>query len=122
VSGLQWAAMAVCGGCGAVARFVVDEAVTRRVRGVFPWGILLVNLTGSLALGVLVGASVGSGMLFVAGVGLLGGFTTFSTWMVQTQELGDRGHTRLMLANWLGSMAVGLLAAAAGWALALAVR
>lgn len=116
-----WAAMAGCGGLGAVARVVLDLAITQRMRRAFPWGITVVNMTGSFMLGVLVGASVGSDVLFVAGTGLLGGYTTFSTWMVQTDELGARGLTGLMLVNWLGAMAAGLGAAGAGWALGAAL-
>lgn len=116
-----WIAMAGCGGVGAVARYAADTAITARVRTAFPWGILLVNLTGSFALGVLVGAAVDADALFVAGSGFLGGYTTFSTWMVQTERLGDEELPGLMLTNWLVPMVAGLAAAGAGWALGAAL-
>lgn len=112
-----WVGVAVFGGLGSVARYAADNAVTARVRTHFPWGILLVNLTGSFALGLLVGAAAGSDMMFLAGTGFLGGYTTFSTWMVQTERLGDEGGRALMLVNWIVPMTAGLAAAGAGWAL-----
>lgn len=121
MSPIVWAGMAVCGGLGAVARFGADAAVTARVRGSFPWGILVVNLTGSFALGMLVGLAVDTDALFVAGTGFLGGYTTFSTWMVQTERLGDDERFGLMLANWIVPMLAGLAAAGAGWALGAAM-
>lgn len=117
MSTVVWAGAAALGGLGAVTRYAVDNAVTARVRTHFPWGILLVNLTGSFALGVLVGAAVGSDTMFLAGTGFLGGYTTFSTWMVQTERLGDEGRGVLMLANWIVPMIAGLVAAGTGWAL-----
>jgi CrcB protein len=109
--------MAACGGLGAVARVVVDALVTSRARSPFPWGILLVNLSGSFALGVLVGGAVTGDALFLVGTGFLGGYTTFSTWMLQTEGLGAEGRYALMLGNWAGSMALGLGAAGVGWTL-----
>ena len=92
------------GGVGAVARFVVDRAVSDRVGTGFPWGTLVVNATGSFALGL-----VGTSML--VGTGLLGAYTTFSTWMLETHRLGEDGRFRLGFLNIVGSLAVGLLAA-----------
>lgn len=117
MSAIAWAGMAACGGLGAVARVVADTALTRRARSPFPWGILLVNLTGGFALGLLVGADMSGDAMFVAGTGFLGGYTTFSTWMLQTEGLGKERRYALMLGNWLGSMVLGLAAAGAGWAL-----
>ncbi len=117
MSAVAWTAMAACGGLGAVVRYAVDTTITARVRGGFPWGILLVNLTGSFVLGLLVGAAVDGDAMFVAGTGFLGGYTTFSTWMVQTERLGDKGRRGLMLVNWLVPMVGGIAAAGAGWAL-----
>lgn len=116
-----WVAMAACGGLGAVARFGVDATVTSRRRGAFPWGILVVNLSGSFVLGLLVGMAANADVLFVAGTGFLGGYTTFSTWMVQTERLGDDERWRLMALNWIVPMVAGLAAAGVGWALGAAV-
>jgi CrcB protein len=113
--------MAACGGLGAVARYTVDAVVTARAKRSFPWGILVVNLSGSFALGLLVGAAVHADLLFVAGTGFLGGYTTFSTWMVQTELLGDAGRRDLLMLNWVGSMALGLAAASVGWGIGAAL-
>lgn len=101
------------GGTGAVLRVVAERAVTARVQHGFPLGILLVNLVGALALGALAGAGVDGDLLRLLGGGLLGGFTTFSTWMVNTAGL-PRRHAVL---NVVASLGLGLAAVAAGHAL-----
>jgi CrcB protein len=99
-----WLGVAGLGGLGAVARFLLDGAVSARVRGAFPWGTLAVNATGSFVLG-LVGTSV------LVGTGLLGAYTTFSTWMFETHRLAEDGRWRPAILNVVGSLAVGLAAA-----------
>jgi CrcB protein len=99
------------GGVGAVARFLVDGAVSARAGDRFPWGTLAVNLSGALALGVLVGAAVEGDALRLAGTGLLGAYTTFSTWMFETHRLAEDGEGRRSLANLLVSLVLGLAAA-----------
>ena len=96
------------GGTGAIARFLLDGAVASRVASAFPFGTLAVNLSGALALGVLDGAGVGGDTLRLFGTGLLGAYTTFSTWMLESQRLGEDGRLRLGLANVLISLALGL--------------
>jgi CrcB protein len=91
----------------------VDEAVRARVRGGFPAGILVVNLTGSFALGLVVGLGAHGDALRLAGIGLLGGYTTYSAWMVDS----DRLPARLAAANLAVSLAGGLLAVWLGRAL-----
>lgn len=104
----------VLGGLGSVARVLLDDAVMRRAAGTgFPVGILVVNVLGSLALGLAVGAGVNGDALRVIGIGLLGGFTTFSTWMLDTDGL-TRGRA---VANVAISLAVGLAAVSLGRAL-----
>lgn len=98
------------GGVGALARFLLDGAVSDRMGGAFPWGTLAVNASGSFALGLL-----GGGTLL--GTGLLGAYTTFSTWMLETHRLAEEGRMRLAVVNVVGSLAVGLAAAALGRAL-----
>ena len=82
-----------------------------------PWGTFVVNLTGGFVLGLLTGLHVTGDALFVLGTGFLGGYTTFSTWMVETQRLGEDAEFGLMAAYLLGSMLGGLAATGAGWAL-----
>jgi fluoride exporter len=98
------------GGVGALARFLLDGAVSERVASAFPWGTLAVNVSGSFVLGL-----VGGGDL--VGTGLLGAYTTFSTWMLETHRLAEEGRVRLAVVNIVGSLAAGLAAAALGRAL-----
>jgi CrcB protein len=89
---LPWIGVAVLGAAGAYARFAVAGWVTAlRGGGDFPIGTLVVNLTGAFALGLLTGLSAGADAALVLGTGLLGAYTTFSTWMVEAQRLGEDG-------------------------------
>jgi len=74
------------GGVGSALRYLVDNAVSQRLRRRYPWGILVVNLTGSFALGAVTGALSGD-WATVLGAGLLGGYTTFSTASVDSARL-----------------------------------
>jgi len=98
------------GGVGAIWRFVLYGAVSARAGRSFPWGTLAVNLSGALVLGILAGAAVHGDALRLAGTGLLGGFTTFSTWMFESHRLGEDGELRAGVANLLGSLALGIAA------------
>lgn len=115
---------AVAGGLGAALRFVVDGAVmariARRVAGSpFPLGILLVNLSGSLMIGLLTGlAASGGTIVTVLGVGLLGGYTTFSTASVDTVRLLRRGRPLAAFANGPGQMLLAITLAGLGFLLA----
>ena len=95
------------GGVGALARFLFDGAVSRR-GGSFPWGTFAVNLSGAFVLGVLAGAAVGGDAYRFAATGLLGSFTTFSTWVLESHRLGEDGQFRLALANLLVSLLLGV--------------
>ncbi|GMA41561.1 fluoride efflux transporter FluC [Mobilicoccus caccae] len=75
---LALALVAVGGAAGAAIRFLVDRAVSSRVPGDYPWGILVVNIAGSFLLGVLVPLSPPA-LLLVLGVGFCGALTTYST-------------------------------------------
>jgi CrcB protein len=117
MSPLAWVGVVLLGGVGAVLRFRVDGAIGGRVKSDFPYGTFAVNVSGSFALGLLTGAGATDTALFVAGTGLLGSFTTFSTWMFETERLGEEGEAALGVANLAASIAAGLAAAGAGWAL-----
>ena len=110
MNGLTAVAIAALGGTGAVARSVLDGAITRRSAVAFPVGIFVVNVSGAFALGVLTGAGVGGDVLRLAGAGLLGAFTTFSTWMFQADRLHSHGQTRLAGITIAASLAAGLIA------------
>ncbi len=114
----SWAAFVAACSLGAVARYLVDGWVQCRVAQKFPWGIWLVNVTGSLFLGLLVGLNqishLGDVPLTIAGTGFCGAYTTFSTLAVQTVELAEDGRASRSALNALGSLLSGLVAAAAG--------
>jgi CrcB protein len=117
-----WLGIALLGGAGAVSRVLVDARV-RAATGhpELPLGTLAVNLTGSLVLGLLAGLDVTGDTLLLAGTGFLGAFTTFSTWMVETERLAGRGHTGLALLTIGLSIGLGLTACGAGWAIGSAL-
>ena len=114
-------AIAVVGGIGAIARFLLDGTVSSRLGRAFPYGTLAVNLTGAFTLGVLDGAAVGGDALKVAGVGFLGAYTTFSTWTLEAHRLGEDGRAGLGLANLLVSLALGIGCAWLGRQLGIAL-
>ena len=102
-------AIGVLGGIGALARHLLDGAITRRARSAFAYGILAVNVSGAFALGVLAGAALDEDTLRLAGAGLLGAYTTFSTWMLQSHSLGPRlGALNIAVSLVLGLVAVWL--------------
>jgi CrcB protein len=110
------ALVAAGGAIGCVARFGVSSAIATKG---FPWATLAVNLVGSLALGYLL---LDSGMehsarLFAA-VGVLGGFTTMSTYSAETVDLWRSGHVPVAVANAVANGVGGPLCALVGWKLA----
>lgn len=113
--------VSLAGGLGAVLRFVVDGALSARRPADFPYAVLLVNVIGSLLLGLLTGAALlgpaAPSWAVVLGSGFCGGFTTFSTTSVASVGLALRGRWGLALANALGTLL--LCAAAAGLGLVL---
>jgi CrcB protein len=112
-----WAGVALIGGIGALSRFAGDSAVERRFSPSFPLGTLLINLAGSLTLGVLAGANVTGNELMLEGTAFLGSFTTFSTLTFETHRLSEDGEHRIALGNLVLSVAAGFGAAALGWLL-----
>lgn len=116
--------VALAGGLGAAARLVVDGVVRTRWTTVFPLATLVVNVTGSAALGLLLGGHlagvVPTSVLLVAGVGFCGGYTTFSTAMVEVVRLAQDGAALRAAGYVLASFAVCVAAAAGATALVLA--
>lgn len=106
----------IAGSAGAAFRYLVSGWVQGRSRVEFPVGTLAVNATGSLLLGVLAGAGNAESTLVLAGIGFLGGFTTFSTWMVETIRLGVASSRALV--NLLVALIAGVALAAFGYILA----
>ena len=87
MSAWAWVAVALAGGAGAIARFEVDRTISRRAGRAFPFGTLAINASGSAVLGLLTGLAVGGDALVIAGTATIGSYTTFSTWMLETQRL-----------------------------------
>jgi CrcB protein len=106
-----WIGVALLGGLGACGRFLLDGAIAARA---FPLGTLAVNVSGAFALGVLAGAGVSSNAYLLAGTATLGSYTTFSTWMFETQRAAEDGRSGVAVANVVVSVALGLGAAALG--------
>ncbi|MEY8017484.1 fluoride efflux transporter CrcB [Mycobacterium servetii] len=109
-----WAGVLVAGGTGAVLRFLVDRTVGRRVARPFPFGTLTVNISGAALLGVISGLALGREAALLADTAFVGAYTTFSTWMLESQRLGEERQLRPALANIVVSVALGLAAAQLG--------
>ncbi|MBS1697110.1 MAG: CrcB family protein [Actinobacteria bacterium] len=116
---LLFAAAALAGGIGAGLRYLVDVGVARLLGTRYPWGVLVINLTGSFVLGLITGGFPAAA--FVVGAGLLGGYTTFSTAMLDTVALWRDGSSRAAAFNAAGMLLLGVLAAVAGLALGAAL-
>jgi CrcB protein len=117
VSAALTVAVAALGALGALARFVVHEAVAARAGRELPFGTLVVNISGSFALGILVGAALSTDAERILGTGFLGGYTTFSTWMLDSERLGDDGRRTAAALNVAVSLIAGVLAVWLGRAL-----
>lgn len=109
------------GAVGAPVRYLTDRLVQRLHDSVFPWGTLTVNLVGSLVLGLLLGARDDVGLpptaVTLLGTGFCGALTTFSTFGFETMRLLQEGSVMEAGLNALGSLVLGVLAAAGGLAL-----
>lgn len=118
MSTTAWIGFLAAAAIGAPARFVVDGWIEDRVGDDFPWGTLVVNLSGCLVLGVLTGLArshgLGSSSGTIIGTGGLGAYTTFSTFTFETVRLVEEGELSLALGNVAASMVLGLAAAALG--------
>jgi len=111
---VTWLLVAVGAAVGAAARYLLDTSVRRRWPGRFPWGILLVNVSGSFALGVLVGAGAGVQLAALLGTGFCGAFTTWSTLAVDAVLLGRDRAWWPAVADVVGSVIAGLVALSLG--------
>ncbi len=101
------AGLAVAGGLGAIARFVLDGLIRDHGRGTHPIGTMIINLSGSLLLGLLAGLVIGglpAGVQTVAGTGFCGGYTTFSTACVETVRLAQQHRWRNAVVHGLGTL------------------
>lgn len=110
----------VGGAVGTYARYAVGGWFAARYGPVFPWGTLVINLTGSFVLGLFVGVrdgghfALGPAWTLLFAIGFLGAYTTFSTFTVETIHLMSLRSFLLAGANVLGSVVLGLLFAGLG--------
>jgi CrcB protein len=113
--------VAVAGAIGAPARFVLERIVRARWPADWPWGTFVVNVSGSLALGAVVGLVLAHGLdpdvRTIVGTGFLGAYTTFSTYAYETVRVGTVPRRGLAVAYAFGSVVASVLAAAAGLAI-----
>jgi CrcB protein len=107
-----WTAVVLIGGAGSVARFLVDGAVQGGRD--FPLGTMAVNLSGALILGLLTGLALGHAQALLAGMAAVGSYTTFSTWMLETQRLTEERQYGKAVINVAASLVAGVAAAALG--------
>jgi fluoride exporter len=111
---LDWAGVMLIGGVGSVLRFLVDRTVTRRLARPFPFGTLTVNISGAALLGFLGGLALSREAALLAGTAFVGAYTTFSTWMLETQRLGEERRIWAAAANLVVSVVLGIAAAFIG--------
>jgi CrcB protein len=109
-----WIAVALLGGLGAVARFLLDAAISRRASGAVPLGTLTINVSGAFVLGLVSGLGLSGPALLLSGTATVGAYTTFSTWMLETHRLAEDGQRRSAVVNLVLSLAAGLGAAELG--------
>jgi CrcB protein len=117
------------GGLGSVARYWVSSVVAQRVGQAFPFGTLLVNVSGSLLIGFFAGLALPEGRFMVNPqvrtflmIGICGGYTTFSSFSLQTLTLAQDGEWLWAGLNILGSVALCLVAVWLGYILAMTVN
>lgn len=121
---MTWVVVGAFGALGALARYGVSGFVQRLWRTTFPAGTLVVNLTGAFAAGLLLGLVTGRDvpdlLVAAAGVGFLGGYSTFSTWMVESvlaAESGGRVGLRRAAENLVIPLIAGIAAVGIGFAI-----
>jgi fluoride exporter len=114
MSALVWMGVVLIGGAGSVLRFLVDGAVASATGRDFPFGTLAVNLSGAMILGLLTGLALGHNEALLAGTAAVGSYTTFSTWLFETERLAEERAHRKVAANIIVSLVLGVAAAALG--------
>ncbi|MGH3314116.1 MAG: fluoride efflux transporter CrcB [Streptomyces sp.] len=122
---MTWLLVVLGGAVGAPLRYLTDRAVQARHDSPFPWGTFVINVVGSLAIGMLAGmasaGAVGPRTMALLGTGLCGALTTYSTFSYETLRLAERGRGGLAAANVAASLSVGLGAVFLGLTVARAV-
>jgi CrcB protein len=114
MSAWTWLAVVLVSGLGAVARFLVNGTLSRGVGRQLPLGTFAINISGSFVLGLLAGLALTGNVLLVAGTATIGSYTTFSTWMLETEGLREDSRLVAAAANVILSLLVGLGAVSLG--------
>jgi fluoride exporter len=109
-----WAAVILIGGAGSVVRFYADGLIASAAGRDFPFGTLAINVSGAMILGLLTGLALGHDQALLAGTAAVGSYTTFSTWMFETDRLAEERQYRKAAANIVVSLVLGVAAAALG--------
>ncbi|HEX6447907.1 MAG TPA: fluoride efflux transporter CrcB [Trebonia sp.] len=117
MSVLVWTAVIIIGGAGSLARFLLDGVVSAAVGKDFPYGTLVVNISGAIVLGLLTGLALSHTASLLAGTAAVGSYTTFSTWMLESQRMGEERQHLKVVANIVVSLVLGVAAAALGRAI-----
>lgn len=105
---LLWAGVVALGGVGAIFRTTIGGSIDGRKRMPFPLGTFVVNVSGAFLVGVLYGAGLGADPALLASTALIGAYTTFSTWMGDSEKLLAKGQVSVALLNVFASLFVGL--------------
>jgi CrcB protein len=114
---MRFAILALGGAIGGLCRYLVSGVVQGQSRSDFPLGTLAVNLAGAFFFGVIVGLDDLESTWSLTAGGFMGGFTTFSTWMIETVRLGVTPIRSVAAANLAVTSLVGVILAAAGYSL-----
>lgn len=107
----------LAGAVGALVRYLLSGVVQQRIDSDLPVGTLVVNLSGALLIGIVAGTDDLQTSATLIATGFLGGFTTFSTWMIETIRLGIPPLRSRALFNLTTTLIAGIALAAAGYSL-----
>jgi CrcB protein len=114
MTAMVWAGVILIGGAGSVLRYGVDGAIASRTGRAFPYGTLVVNVSGSVLLGFVTGLALSHNAALLAGTAAVGSYTTFSTWMFETQRLAEDRQMLSLAVNVMVSLVAGVAAVALG--------
>ena len=111
---LVWTAVVLIGGAGSVLRFYADGLVSAAVGRDFPYGTMVINISGAVILGLLSGLALTPSQSLLLGTAAIGSYTTFSTWVFETDRLAESGALRAAAVNLVVSIVLGVALAALG--------
>jgi fluoride exporter len=114
VTTLVWVGVVFIGGAAAVLRLAVDGMVGAWLGRDFPYGTLVINLSGAVILGLLTGLTLDDDTALLAGTAAVGSYTTFSTWMFETQRLDEERQHPSAAVNLAVSLVLGVAGAGLG--------